>query len=246
MKTGCVYLAAFQIKKMSETKKVTPEDLLVIDESSIIVGKAKNFWEKSSRPILYISGAIILLVAGYYGYQNFYAKPEQIKAADAIWHAQQYFEEDSIQLALNGDGQYPGFEKVAKNFGGTKAGKLAGYYAGLCCLKLKDFNKAVTYLKAFTTDAKEVQAIAYARLADAYSELKKNEEAIEYYVKAAHHFPEQESLSAENLFRAGLLSEVLKKNDDAIKYYKEIKEKYSRTDRGYQVDKYLARLGVVD
>ena len=28
--------------------------------------------------------------------------------------------------------------------------------------------------------------------------------------------------------------------------YKEIKEKYAKTDRGYQIDKYLARLGSVD
>lgn len=231
---------------MSETKKVKPEEIQEIDESAIIVDKAKSFWEKASRPILYISGAIILLIAGYYGYQNFYARPQEIKAGDALWHAQQYFEQDSIQLALNGDGQYPGFEKVAKTYGGTKAGKLSRFYAGICYLKLKDFNKAVSYLKDFSTDAKEVQTIAYSRLADAYSELNKNEEAIEYYVKAAHYYPEQESLSAENLFRAGLKSEILGKNDDAIKYYKEIKQKYSRTDRGYQVDKYLAHLGVVD
>jgi hypothetical protein len=231
---------------MSETKKVQPEQITPVDESAIIVNKAKNFWDKSSRPILYISGAIILLVAGYYGYQNFYAKPQQMKAADALWHAQQYFEQDSIALALNGDGQHPGFEKVSKSYGGTKAGKLSKFYAGVCYLKLKDFNKAVSYLKDFSTDSKEVQTIAYARLGDAYSELNKNEEAVEYYAKAGHYYPEQESLSAENLFRAGLKSEILGKNDDAIKYYKEIKEKYSRTDRGYQVDKYLARLGAVE
>lgn len=231
---------------MSETKKVKPEEVQVVDESAIIVDRARNFWDKSSRPILYISGAIILLIAGYYGYQNLYAKPQQEKAADALWHAQQYFEQDSIQLALNGDGQFPGFEKVAKNYGGTKPGKLAGFYAGVCYLKLKDYNKAVTYLKDFSTDAKEIQTIAYSRLGDAYSELNKNAEAVEYYAKAGHYYPEQESLSAENLFRAGLKSEILGKNDDAIKYYKEIREKYSRTDRGYQVDKYLARLGVVE
>ena len=66
------------------------------------------------------------------------------------------------------------------------------------------------------------------------------------YAKAGTHYPEQQALSAENLFRAALLSETLGKNDDAIKYYKEIKSKYPRTDRGFQVDKYLARLGSVD
>ena len=231
---------------MSETKKVKPEEIQAVDDSTRIVNKAKGFWEKSSRPIIYIACAIILLVGGYYGYQNFYAKPQQMKAADALWHAQQYFESDSVKLALNGDGQFPGFVKVASTYGGTKAGNLAKFYAGVCYLKLKDFNKAVSYLKDFSTDAKEIQTIAYSRLADAYSELNKNQEAVQFYDKAGHYYPEQESLSAENLFRAGLKSEILGKNDDAIKYYKEIKDKYGRTDRGYQVDKYLARLGVVE
>ncbi len=231
---------------MSETKKVNPEQIQEVDDNTKFVNKAKGFWDKSSRPIIYIAGAIILLIGGYYGYQNFYAKPQQQKAAEAVWHAQQYFEADSVKLALSGDGQFPGFEKVAKTYSGTKAGNLAKFYAGVCYLKLNDYNKAVSYLKDFSTDAKEIQTIAYSRLADAYSELNKNQEAVEFYAKAGHYYPEQESLSAENLFRAGLKSEILGKNDDAIKYYKEVKEKYSRTDRGYQIDKYLARLGVVE
>ena len=231
---------------MSETKKVKPDEIQEVDDSTKIVNKAKGFWEKSSRPIIYIASAIILLVGGYYGYQMLYAKPAQQKAADALWHAQQYFEADSTKLALNGDGQFPGFVKVASTYGGTKAGNLAKFYAGVCYLKLNDYNKAVSYLKDFSTEAKEVQAIAYSRLADAYSELNKNQEAVQFYDKAGHYYPEHESLSAENLFRAALKSEILGKNDDAIKYYKEIKEKYGRNDRGYQVDKYLARLGVVE
>src|SRR5215218_3059908 len=98
---------------MSETKKVKPEEIQEVDDSTRIVNKAKGFWEKSSRPIIYIACAIILLIGGYYGYQTLYAKPQQLKAADALWHAQQYFEADSVKLALNGDGQFPGFVKVA-------------------------------------------------------------------------------------------------------------------------------------
>lgn len=233
---------------MSDTKKVQPhpEEVREKDDAAKVVERAKGFWENYSRPIIYVATAIILVIGGYYGYRYLYAKPQEQKASEALWHAQQYFESDSVKLALDGDGQFQGFAKVASTYSGTKSGNLAKFYAGICCLKLKDFNKAVTYLKDFSTDSKEVQAIAYARLADAYSELNKNQEAVEYYAKAGHYYPEQESLSAECLFRAALKSEVLGKNDDAIKYYKEIKDKYGRTDRGYQVDKYLARLGVVE
>jgi tetratricopeptide (TPR) repeat protein len=232
---------------MSEKKNVAnAPEVVVEDAGAQVIEKAKGFWGKFKKPITYGGGAIVALVAGWYGYNTFIKQPQEEKANDAIWHAQQYFAEDSLTKALNGDGQYPGFEKVAKTYSGTKAGNLAKFYSGVCALRLKEYQKAVTYLKDFSTSAKEIQAIAYSRLGDAYSELKKNAEAVNFYAKAGRHFPEQESLSAENLFRAGLLSEMTGKKDDAIKYYKEVKDKYGRTDRGYQIDKYLAALGVVD
>lgn len=229
---------------MADNKNIQFEE--VADDSAKVVARAKGFWEKFSKPVIYIGGAIIVILGGYYGYQKLYSEPREGKAADAIWHAQQYFQQDSLKLALNGDGQFPGFEKVASSYGGTKIGNLAKYYSGVCALRLGDFKKAEGYLKDFNTDSKEIQAVAYARLADTYAELGKKDEAVEFYAKAGHYYPEQEALSAENLFRAGLLSETLGKNDAAIKYYKEIKEKYPRTDRGYQIDKYLARLGSVE
>ncbi|HMP93659.1 MAG TPA: tetratricopeptide repeat protein [Phnomibacter sp.] len=231
---------------MSTPKNVQFDEVQANEEATQVIRKARGFWEKYSKPIVYGGGALIILLAGYYGFKKFYSQPREEKANEAIWHAQQYFEQDSLRLALNGDGQYAGFEKVAKTHSGTKAGNLAKFYAGICNLRLGDYKKAVDYLGDFSTPAKEIQAIAYSRLADAYAELGKKEEALKNYEKAARHFPEQESLSAENLFRAGLLAETMGKNDQAIKYYKEIKEKYGRTEKGYQVDKYLARLGVVE
>lgn len=216
-----------------------------IDESAVIVEKAKGFWGRFGKMITYGGGAIIILLAAYIAYDKFYQEPREKKANEAIWKAQQYFAQDSMRLALEGDGQFSGFEKIAKNYGGTKAGNLAQFYAGVAALQLGDYNKSVKYLEGFSTSAKEIQAVAYARLADAYSELNKDADAIKYYEKAGTYFPEQEALSAENLFRAGLKSEVLGKQDDALKYYRIIKEKYPRTERGFQIDKYLARLGEV-
>jgi len=50
-------------------------------------------------------------------------------------------------------------------------------------------------------------------------------------------------LSSEYLFRAGLLLEMAGKNKEAIEVYKQIKEKFPRTEKGFAIDKYLARLG---
>lgn len=230
---------------MSETKPVQPVATTPVadDDAAKIVYRAKGFWDKYSKPIIIAGLAIIVLAGGWFIYKKFIDEPKEEKANEAIWKAQQYFEKDSLNLALNGDGKNPGFDKIVKSYSGTKAGNIAKYYAGLCNLKLSNPTKAVDFLKDFSTDSKEMQTVAYARLADAYSELNKNSDAINFYDKAGHSFPEDEGNSAEALFRAGMLSEIAGKNDDAIKYYKEIKEKYPRTTPGSKIDAYLARLG---
>lgn len=231
---------------MAKKQEVQFEEVSAADEAQQVVSKALGFWEKYSKAIIYGGGLIIVLLGGYYAYQNFYKEPREEKAADAIFNAQRYFAQDSLTLALSGDGQHAGFEKVASSYNGTKAGNLAKFYAGVCALRLGDAGKAIKYLNDFSTDAREIQTIAYARLADAYAEMGKNDDALNYYDKAGHYFPEHQGLSADNLFRAGILSETMGKDDKAIIYYKEIKDKYGRTDKGFSIDKYLARLGVTE
>lgn len=231
---------------MADKKDVQFEEVQEVSRETQVVTRALGFWEKYSKAIIYGSILLIAVFGGYYAYQNYYKGPREEKAADAIFQAQRYFAQDSLSLALNGDGQFAGFEKVAGSYSGTKAGNLAKFYAGVCALQLGDANKAVKYLSDFSTDAREIQTIAYARLADAYAELGKNDDALKFYEKAGNHYPEHDGLSADNLFRAGMLCETLGKEDKAIGFYKAIKQRYPRTDKGYQIDKYLARVGVVD
>lgn len=63
--------------------------------------------------------------------------------------------------------------------------------------------------------------------------------------KAGTTFPEDQAISSEYLFRGALLAEMNGKTEDAIELYQTIKDKYPRTDKGFVVDKFLARLGVV-
>ena len=210
-----------------------------------IIAKAKDFWEKYSRPVTIIATVIIVLVGGYYTYRNFFQNPKEAKAADAIFMAEQYYRMDSVNLALNGDGQNDGFLRVIDKFGGTDAANLARFYTGNCYIRLGENERAIKYLKKFSTGAKQVQARAYKLLADAYSETGKNSDALEYYKKAAHHFEKDEANSAEYLFLAAFFADrVMKNSKEAIDLYKELKEKFPATQQGRQVDNYLAQLGV--
>lgn len=213
----------------------------------VIIAKAKDFWDKYSKPVSYVAIAIIVLVGGYFSYKNFIVKPKNEKAADAMFKAEEYYRIDSVNLALNGDGQYPGFLSVISKYGGTDAANLAHFYAGSCYLKLGDDANAVKYLKDFSTDAKAVQARAYKLLGDAYADMGKNSDALNYYKKAARHFTDDQANSAESLFMAAYFADrVMKDSKEAISLYKELKDKYPSTQQGMDADKYLAQLGVYD
>jgi tetratricopeptide (TPR) repeat protein len=200
--------------------------------------------KKNQQLIVYLLAGGLIAVAGFFGYSELYQKPLEAKAADAMYVAEKYFANDSSELVLKGDGTSKGVLYIIKEFGGTKAANLANYYAGMSYYRLKDYNKAIEYLKDFSSDAKQVQAVAYGSIGDAYSELKKNDEAIEYYKKAGTHFPEDEAISSEYLFRAASFLELNGKNDAALEIYTQIKQNYPKSEKGFSIDKYINKIQV--
>jgi tetratricopeptide (TPR) repeat protein len=209
------------------------------------VDKWKHFQDNYGKKAAVGLAAILIVVLGYFVYKQFILDPKEKDASGAMYHAEEYFRMDSTHLALHGDALNAGFLKIISRYGGTKSAELAAFYAGSCYLKLGDFNNAVKYLKDFKTSAVQVQAKAYGLLGDAYSELNKKEEAVEQYKKAGTYFDQDEIISPEYLFRAGYLYESMGKNQDAITMYQLVKNKYPASPRGFEIDRYLARLGVV-
>ena len=225
---------------MSEIKK--PAHL---EEEKNPVAEFQNAWDKYGKTASYALLVVVLVVGGFYAYRNLISEPKERQAAEMMFRAEQYYREDSARLALNGDNINPGFLKVISRYGGTKSGNLAGFYAGSCYLKLGDYNNAVKYLKDFSTPVKQLQERAFGLLGDAYSEQGKKEEAAEQYKKAGTFDEKDELFSPEYLFRSGYLYENMGKTQDAIAMYRLIKEKYPTSQRGADIDKYLARLGVI-
>lgn len=223
---------------MSEIKR--PAHL---QEEKNPVAELRTTWERYGKQASYALIILILLVGGYYGYRNWVSEPNEKKAVESMFRAEEYYRMDSARLALNGDNINYGFLKVIARYGGTKAANLASFYAGSCYIKLGDFNKAIQYLKDFSTSDQIIQERDLGLLADAYSELNRKEEAAEQYKKAGTYFQEDQLFSPEYLFRAGFLYESMGKTQEAVSMYKIIKDKYPASQRGAEIDKYLARLG---
>lgn len=226
----------------------------VPEEAQAVIEKARGFWAKFNKLIIYGGSAIILLGGGWLAYKNFVLVPKMEKAADAIFPAEQIFDKmtqtgfskDSINLVLNGGNGITGLLKVAEKFDGTPAGDRAHYMAGACYLHNKEFEKAIKHLKGFSTDANQVQAAAYIMLGDASAELKKNEDALSYYKKASTVNSKDEFMTPEALYKLGGFAESIGKTEEAIAAYKKIKESFPKSARSGDMEKFLARLGVTE
>lgn len=221
-----------------------------------VVERARGFWAKYSKTIIYIGAAIIIAGGGWLIYKYMFKLPQERKANEVVYLVQKNFagfstaSADTIktllaQKTINGEGATPGSLKIIKNYGGTAAANLAQYYTGACYLHLKQYDKAIKYLKDFSTAATQIKSRAYGMIGDAYSELNKTGDALEYYKKAAEVNKKDDYTSAEFLFRAALYAESLGKTKDAIEMYKKIKSDYPLSDKAADVDRYLARLGDV-
>jgi tetratricopeptide (TPR) repeat protein len=204
----------------------------------------QSSFEKNQKVIIGAVVALVVLVGGFFGYREFIQKPNEEKAANSLFSAARWFEVDSLNFTLNGDGQHKGALDVIKKYDGTKAANLARYYAGMSYLRTGKPQDAIKHLEKFDGKGTPLEYLAYGAIGDAYMEQGKADKGIEMYKKAAGNEKDMYT-SPLYLFRAALASEQTGKIEDAKKMYKELKEKYPYSQQGNQADKYLARLGDV-
>lgn len=202
-------------------------------------------YEGNKKVINTVVTAVLALIVAGFAYLKLYKEPREVKAANAISFAQNYFAQDSVDKALNGDGQHKGFLKVMKQYSGTKTANLCQYYAGVCYLKMGDAKNAIKYLKEFDAEGTLVANAAYGALGDAYMDENNIKQGLEYYTKAASD-KENAILTPLYLFRAAQAYEMNKQPEKAIENYKRIRDEYPQSMQARDLDKSLARLGVLD
>lgn len=220
------------------------------------IQRARGFWLNYNKPLIYIGTAVIVVLAGWLVYKYMFKLPKEDKANDAVFMTQKYFSDfsnaqgsDSAKAlmaakVLNGDGRNDGALRIINKYNGTAAANLCEYYAGACYLHLHQYAKAIKFLKDFDANgATQIESRAYGMIGDASAELNKNDDALEYYKKAANVDDKDEFTSSEFLFRAALFAESTGKTKDAVELFKKIKEEYPLSDKASEVDRYLARLG---
>lgn len=222
-------------------KKAQQADNLQELESALT--KTEHFIEENQKPITYVVGAIILVVVAYLGFTRFYLHPREKEAQSQMFMAETYFERDSFNLAINGDGNYLGFLDIIDDYGMTKSANLAKYYTGISYLNMGQFEDALDYLKGFKTKDLLLGPIAEGAKGDANLELGNQDAALKHYRKA-FQMSENELTTPVYMMKAARLLESMDELEDALALYKEIKAKYPETTEGQNVDKYIARVEI--
>lgn len=206
------------------------------------LSKSEQFFENNKKTIFGFLIAIIVIIAGSMLYVAKVAQPRQIKAAEAIFPGENYFVNGDFTTALNGDAYgFEGFEELAKQYKSTKAGKLAGLYAGLCYAQLDSLEMAQKYLVKFSGNDQMVTPAALGALANCYATAGKYNKAISTFEKAAKK-ANNNLLSPYFYMQAGIIYESIDKPAQALKIYKMVKAKYPESNEGIEADKYIARL----
>ena len=220
-------------KKVDKT-----EDKIVAVEEAL--SKTEHFIEQNQKILTIVVGAIIILILGYFGYQKFYISPMEKEARSQMFMAEMYFSQDSLDLALNGDGNYLGFLDIVDEFGAVKQSKLANYYAGICFLKKGEFENAIDYLKDYTLKDRIIAPMATGAIGDAYLELKDYKKASSYYLDAANK--DDNTFTAPTfLLKAGKTFEIMEEYNKAVDAYERIKNDFEMSMEARNIDKEIAK-----
>ena len=225
---------------MANKKKKTEqgdENLVAVEDA---LSKTEQFIEDNKNVLLFSVIGVAVLILAIMGYQRYIALPNEREAQEEMFMAEQYFEKDSLNLALNGDGSYLGFLDIIEEYGNTKSGNLAHYYAGVSYLKMGQYDQAIDHLKEFDSEDEMVMPMALGNIANAYMEKGNLKKAAKYYEKAAKA-SENKFTSAEHLFRLGLTYEMMEKYEEALKTFKAIDKDYPKSPVSKDIEKYIAR-----
>lgn len=219
-------------------KKPGQQDRLQGVESAL--SKTEQFIEDNQKTLTIITLVIVLIVVGYLGVKRFIVDPTENEAQSQMFVAEQYFERDSFNLALYGDGNYFGFLDIIDEYRITKAANLAHYYSGVSFLRLGDFETAIEYLKKFESNDHMLAPLTEGALGDAYLELGDKTEALKHYEKA-YDMKENEFLNPIYLLKAGQVYEDLGDYQKALVRYERIKSNYPESQEGRNIEKYITR-----
>ena len=219
-------------------KNKTEDQFAQIEET---LSKTEQFIEENQKSLMNIIGAIVGIVALFSVYQNFYIEPMEKEAQVEMYMAELYFQKDSFNLALNGDGQYLGFLDIANDYSSTNVGQLANYYAGLSYLHTADYDNAIEYLGDFSSDDIILSSLALGCIGDAYMQLGDTDAALDAYADAVNNSA-NDFTAPRYMMKQAMIYTSIGDNNKALDLFKAIQSDYKTSREANGIEKYIARV----
>jgi len=223
---------------MAKNKKdANPQTISNVEQT---LTRTEQFLEENYKTLLIGLGVIVALV-GIVWLGKIYLNKRNDEAQSQMYQAERYLEMDSLNLALNGDGNYLGFLDIAKDYKFTNTGNLARYSAGICYLHLGEYQEAIDFLNNYSKKDKVLGSLAIGATGDAYVESGDLDKGVSKYIEAAD-FAENSFNTPLFLMKAGEIYELNGKYSEALKVYERIEIEYPESTEGTTIDKYIARV----
>ncbi len=208
-------------------KDVNSQGLKNVEET---LTKTEQFLEQNYRALLIVLGVIVVLV-GFSGLAGCTLAEGMTEAQSQMYQAERYLEMDSLNLALNGDGNYLGFLDIANDYKFTHTGNLARYSAGICYLHLGQYQDAIDMLDKYSKKDKVIGSLAIGATGDAYVELGDLEKGVSKYIEAAD-YADNSFNTPLFLMKAGEIHELNGNYSEALKIYERIQNEYPESTEG--------------
>lgn len=225
--------------KLKKKPKAIEEELVVEEEQSSTL---ESFISSNLNIILGVLGVVVLGLVGFF-YLDYSKAQENVEANENMFQSIKYFEADSLDKALNGDGNGLGLLAVEEDYSGTDAANQAKYYIGIIYLKQGRIEEGVEYLEDFDEPSNTLLAMSsYMAQGFGYEDLGNPEKAASYFQRAASAVGENDHTTPTMLLNAGRNYEAAGQFDKALNVYQTIKKDFPTSSEGFQIDKYIGRV----
>jgi tetratricopeptide (TPR) repeat protein len=203
----------------------------------VVYTRTELFLDKHKKSITIGAIALLAVVGGALGLKKFYFEPRNNEAADLIWKAQYYFEIDSLDKALNGDDQWPGFVRIAEDYGSTPSGELAHYYLGAIHMQKGEYEEALKEYEEADLGDDVLRVMAVGNQGDALVELGRADDAVKKFEKAAS-MTKNDFTTPMYLMKAGILHQQAGNWKSASKAFRRIADEFPNSSEASQARKY--------
>ena len=231
-------MAVAKERKLPPTAPVLGTDVEFAEVSS----RGASWFERNGQAVFVVVIVGILVALGIFLYQRLVQEPARVEAASEMWRAEQLFERDSFQVALQGrPGSVTGFLDIIEDYGSTPSGNLAHYYAGVSYLHLGQYEAAITYLDDFDAEGTLLPAAKAGALGDAYAQNGDLATAETYYAEAVDEADDNLVTAPYFIKKLAMLRERNGDKAGALELYERIRTEFPTSTEAQDISKFIAR-----